>query len=82
MGSSETKSPFIVSIRTASGNIPEAVKDAVATAYVEAGKNHAFAVEIATRVEATELSIYDREDEPGKKEVRAVFELDVHQGVN
>ncbi|PSR78328.1 hypothetical protein PHLCEN_2v7450 [Hermanssonia centrifuga] len=64
-------------MRSAKGNVPQSIKDSLAEWYSGAADLHRFAAPIARRLEATEMSVYDKTEEPGKKEAKMVFEIDV-----
>ncbi|THG97003.1 hypothetical protein EW026_g4925 [Hermanssonia centrifuga] len=67
-------------MRSAKGNVPQSIKDSLAEWYSGAADLHRFAAPIARRLEATEMSVYDKTEEPGKKEAKMVFEIDVTEG--
>ncbi|KAJ3550417.1 hypothetical protein NM688_g5083 [Phlebia brevispora] len=64
-------------IRTAKGNVTQETKDALSRWYSGAIGSQGFAREVSARLEATELSVYDKPEESGKKEAKVVFEIDV-----
>lgn len=67
-------------MRSAKGNVPQSIKDSLAEWYSGAAELQRFAAPIARRLEATEMSVYDKTEEPGKKEAKMVFEIDVTEG--
>lgn len=80
MSARDSKTPLLVSIHTAKGNIPQDARDALAEWYAGATERQGFAKAIAKRLETTEMSVHDKSEEPGKKEARMVFEIDVKEG--
>ena len=76
----EAEPLFIASLSNVKGNVPDEDKRQLARWYAGAVERQGFARDIAKRLEATEMSVYDKAEEPGKKEARLVFELDVQEG--
>lgn len=77
---SKTTPPFVTSLRSAGGNVGQDTKDALAEAYGKMIQKRGFANAVASRLEATELSMLDKLEEKDKKEAKVVFEIDVLDG--
>ena len=70
-------------LRTMKGNISQESKEALADWFAMAiVEREGFANSVARRLKATEANIYDKAEEPGKKEVQLVFETDVKPGAS
>lgn len=67
-------------LRNAKGNVAQDMKDTLVKFYEhQEDKNH-FIYDIMGMLEATEINIFSLPDEPNKKQVRIVFEMDVTLG--
>ena len=80
MSAADSESTMLATIRAAKGNIPQKDKDELAEWFSGATERQGFARSIAKRLEATEMNVYEKPEEPGKKEAKLVFELDVTEG--
>ncbi|KAJ3534173.1 hypothetical protein NM688_g7174 [Phlebia brevispora] len=74
------ESPFLATLRAVKGNVPQHVKDNVIELYRGATQGQRFLMSITRRLKAIESNIYSRPEEPSKKEVKMVFEIDVTEG--
>ena len=75
-----TNPPFVTSLRSATGNVSQDSKDALAKAYGAMIQKRGFANAIASRLEATELDVLEKPEEKAKREAKVVFEIDVTDG--
>ena len=80
MSTSDSKKTFLKTITTAEGNLTEEAKQRVSAFYAGATEGAGFARHISKRLEAVEANLYERANEPGKQEVKLVFEIDVAEG--
>ena len=71
---------FVNTIGSAKGNLTAEAKERVVAFYNGATEGASFCRPIAQRLEAVEANLYDKPEEPGKQEVKLVFEIDVTQG--
>ena len=76
MSNSKASATFV----NVQGNLSEEAKQQVNGFYTAATEGAAFARHVAMRLEAVEANVYEKADEPGKQEVKLVFEIDVAQG--
>ncbi|GJE87511.1 PaaI family thioesterase [Phanerochaete sordida] len=65
------------SMRAAPGNVPRAVKDAVARWWSDNSQGQGFARAVCARLEVTHAELFGNPEVPRKQEGRIVFETDV-----
>lgn len=68
------------SMRNAKGNVSPEMRNKIAGWYRKGGEKNYFIHDILSRMEMTEMTIFDTPDEPTKKQGRVVFELDIELG--
>ena len=72
--------PFLSTLRTSKGNVPQETRNAIIGLFGGAAHGRRFLGSITSRLEATEMNIFVKPEEPKKKEVQLVFEIDVTEG--
>ena len=70
----------VASMRTASGNIPLGSRKMLVDWFEHVVANAKFAKAIVERLSVVEMHACEKLEEPGKQEVKMVFELDVEHG--
>lgn len=75
-----SKTNVYESLRYARGNIAQEKKDELAGWYKQGDVKNYFMRDIVARLEATEMYLFDNPEEPSKRQVKVVFEIDVDLG--
>lgn len=73
---------FLTTLRDAKGNVPHETRVAIADLFRGAAQTRRFLGPITSRLETTEMNLFTKPEEPTKKEVKLVFEIDVTEGAS
>ena len=74
------KNTLVATLRTARGSASPEAKLHVSRWYGSKGVEDQFMYAIVARLEATDLDVFDVPEQPGKKQARIIYELDVKKG--
>lgn len=67
-------------VLVARGNAPQAAKDAIAAWWKANSDGQGFARTTCSQIVATDMSLFENPEIPGKKEARMLFEVEVTKG--
>lgn len=81
---SNTEVLTVASLRTAKGNVSQEDRNSLADWFAEVSAADSYGQSIADRFDVVEMNVMvaEKPEERGRKEARAVFELDVEKGAS